>query len=456
MNGFKKTDLYQKMKRAITHIAEEMNQPIEWVEHAQETNIFKILRLEKYEIRHGNFLEYLMDPERNVVLAHRFLFDFLYRIVEDLQIDDSGFNRIIDGDEFEISKIKGEHRFTEIPAGKDKKQRIDHALELKVGHTRRVLVFEYKFNGVLQNDLKAYQETIEELYEGTKVKFHYFILELGSKNHNLTNKGDFKFIAKNTLVEAVRETLDVARQKDMLATKLYLEQYLEIIEPKVKDEFLFSGLEKQLWHSWNPAMDDYDDANDVFDSLVEEHIEDENHQIALIGFYYGELFNRRVISALEDHYGQIDTKLNQGWLRILPRCPYKDLYLWTMLLEHEGDLYLTINFYSSQDPKAQLEKVELQKAYTIRTLSRSLLAEPLQSITDLNSFREIWIDQNLDVVKKISCKEGLKYPHNFKVCYLRKIDINALENICTFQDSEEFDLMIEELTGFIDLISQTN
>ncbi len=456
MNFFKKTELYQKMKRAIIHIAEEMNQPIEEVEHAQETNIFKILRLENYEIRHGNFLEYLMDPERNVVLAHQFLFDFLYRIVEDLQIDDFGFNRIIDGDEFEIITIIGEHRYTEIPAGKDKKLRIDHALELKIGQTRRVLVFEYKFNGVLQNDLKSYQETIEELYEGTRVKFHYFILELGSKKHNFTNKGNFKFLAKDTLVEAVRETLNIARQKDMLATKLYLEQYLEIIEPEVNGEFLFPGLEKQIWDSWNPAMNDYDDANDIFDSLVEEHIEDEDHQIALFEFDNVELFNRRVMCALEDHYGQIDTKLNQGWLRISPRCPYKDLYLTTQLLMHKGETCLAVIVNSNQAPKAPIEKVKMQKAYTIRALISSLLAKPLKSIEDLNSFREIWIDQNLNVVKSIPCKEGLKYPHNFKVCYLRKVDINALENICTSQDSSAFDLMIQELTSLIDLISQTN
>lgn len=443
------------MKRAIKTIAEEIDDIHEEPEPGQETNIFKILRLENYEIRHGNFLEYLMDPERNIVLAKDFIWNFLYEIIEHLNIDDKEFNSIIDGDEFEIAKIMGKNRYTEIPAGKDNKQRIDHALELKIGQTRRVLVFEYKLNGVLQNDLEAYEETIKECYKGVKFKPYYFILELGAKKHNLYNKGKFKFIPKVALIEAVSDTIITARQKDMLATKLYLEQYLEVIEPEVSDGFIFSGLEKELWDSWNPEMDTYSDANDIFDSLVEKSIDDEDLKNNLIGFQYDELFLRRVKQELEGYSNQLNTKLNQGWIRILPRCRHKNFYFWVSVFESNNELYLTISFQAYHNRKASLEKAEEQKAFLIQLLNNSALAKPMNSVESLENFKMLRINQDLEVTEEIRHRDDTKYPHEFRVHYSRRIDMEALKNICTLEESEEFDFLMKDLIGFIKLIEKT-
>ncbi len=444
------------MKQAIENIAEEVNDVHEESEPGQETNIFKILRLENYEIRHGNFLEYLMDPERNIVLAKDFIWNFLYEIIEYLGIDDKGFNRIIDWEDFDISKITGESRYTEISAGKDKKQRIDHALELKVGKTRRVLVFEYKLNGVLQNDLKSYQNTIEERYKGSQVKIYYFILEIGSKKHNLTNKGEFRFIPKEALVGAIRDTVNDAKKKDMLATKLYLEQYLDIIEPEVKEEFIFSGLENYLWDSWNPAMDKYEEANDVFDSLVEKSIDDGELRDNIIGFQYSELFLRRVKESLGRYFNELNVKLNQGWLRILPMSRYKDFYFSTRIFEDakEGEIYLMINFRAYQNRKASLEHAKEQKDFMLGVLKDSILKESLDAIESLESCKELEINQDLEVVEEIYHKNDAKYPHEFNLHYSRSIDVEALKSICTLEESEEFDLMMNDLIGFIKLIDK--
>ncbi len=456
MNGFKKTDLYKNMKQAISHIAEKVNKPVELVEHVQETNIFKILRLENYEIRHGNFLEFLMDPERNVELANRFIANFIENIVDELNLVDSGLDRIISDKEFEVLRVTGENRFTEIPVANNDKKRIDHALEIKSGQTRRVLVFEYKLNGVLQNDLDSYQKSIEQRYDGTKARCHFFILELGTKKHNLSSKGAFNFIGKSTLVEAIQDTVSSARQKDMMATRLYLEQYLEILEPEVGEEFIFAGLESQLWNSWNPAMEAYEDANDIFDSLVEEYIEVESLQVALCGYYYSEVFDRRVKQKLDNYSSQLITKLNQGWLRILPQCQYKDFYFWTSLSENNGETFLTINFQSHQRPKASMEQAKKQKYFVLGVLNKSILVKPLNKIENLDRCKEIGVNQDFEVIQETLHKDDSKYPYEFKVRYMRKIDVNSLESICTLEESEDFDLMLEELTDFVELINSAN
>jgi hypothetical protein len=442
------------MEQALKSIAEKINDVHEEPEPGQETNIFKILRLENYEIRHGNFLEYLMDPERNIELAKRFLSEFIFQIIEKLEIEDSGFNRITSGESFEISKIKDESRYTEIPAGKHKKQRIDHALELKVGKTCRVLVFEYKLNGVLQNDLKAYQETIEARYKPSQV--HYFILELGAKKHSVLNKEKFRFIPKEAFVEAVKETVNIARQKDMLATKLYLEQYLDIIEPEVESEFSFSGLEKELWESWNPAMDDYEDAYEAYDTLVEDLIKGDDHKGALWGYYYSDVFGRRVKKELEGCTNRLQIKLNQGWLRILPMSRYKDFYFSTKIFEdvREDKIYLLINFRAYQNRKATLEYAKEQKDFMLEVLKNSILKESLGVVQNLESCKEIGVNQDFEVVEEIYHKNDARYPHDFSVHYRRRIDIEALKNICTLEESVEFDLLMKDLIGFIKLIEK--
>lgn len=444
------------MEQAIKSIAENVNDVYEESESAQETNIFKILRLENYEIRHGNFLEYLMDPDRNIELAKRFLSEFIFQILERLEIEDSAFNRIISNENFEISKIKGENRYTEILAGKDSKQRIDHALELKVGKTRRVLVFEYKLNGVVQNDLQAYKNTIEERYKGSKVKFHYFILEIGAKKHHLSEKSGFRFVPKEALVEGVRETINIARQKDMLATKLYLEQYLEIIEPYVKDDFLFSGLERELWDSWNPEMERYEDANEVFDLLVDEYVADEEHKSALWEYYYCDVFGRRVKQVLEGWSSQLHIKLNLGWLRIIPVCRYKDFYFSTSIFENEeeGRIFLVTNFRAYQNRKASFEYAKEQKEFMLRVLKGSILREPISTIKSLEICKALRINHDLEVIEEVYHKNDAKYPCDFSVHYRRSIDIEAFKRICTLEDSKEFDLLIDDLIGFIKLIEK--
>ncbi len=105
----------------------------------QQANIFKILRLENHEIRHGAFLDYLMDPGRNPLLSSFFISKWIEQIVDELSIEDTLINDIINGEDFEVNPIFDEQRYSEILVSEEEKLRIDSALELKLGNHRRTI-----------------------------------------------------------------------------------------------------------------------------------------------------------------------------------------------------------------------------------------------------------------------------------------------------------------------------
>jgi len=445
--------LKNEMKQAIIKIAEKVN-ALNEPEHYQETNIFKILRLENYEIRHAAFLEFLMDPERNVELAHDFIYIWLDKIINHLGIEgDNALNKLFDGEEFEVNPIKNEHRYREIQAGK--KQRIDHALELKIGKTRRVLVFEYKLNGVTENDFIAYKTAIEARYKGSQYTPYYFILELGSKIHHDENKGGFQFISKSTLVDTIRETLSIACQRDMMSIRLYLEQYLEILEPKVDEQFLFADLEKYLWRAWNPKIEQYEHAEEYFNKCVESYIEDEVHSQALYSYHHTDLYNRAAMNILQKH--QIPTRLNSGWLRIFPYYQDKNFYLWTDLWDIDGQLFLSIGLEVVQPKTMSDKQAKVQQNFLIKIIQESKLFTTLHSYNHLDEYKEIWVNQDNEVVKDKLYHSNSTKIYNSTVRYLHQVSFDELEAICTLKTyPQTFIDFLAELIELIELINQNS
>ncbi len=338
----------KQMEQAIEKIAEKLNEKSEEPVVIQETNIFKILKVDNYEIRHGAFLEFLLDPERNPELAYHFLEEWLKAIDKELTLSDGQVNKIIDGEYEDILPIeKADGRYSEIPISKDKNsQRIDHALEVKLEKTRRVFVFEYKFNGRLDNDLKAYKKFVDGLYKGKQAKIYYFCLELGHKKHNVSADGSWQFISRDTLVEAVSNTLAEAKRKDMFATQLYMKYYLEILQPDIDP---IKDCRRELWNLWNPEIARCDPEGEHCCKLIEKSDLSNDHKALLYSFHYDLLVEWKVAEWAEQN--GMDARINSRGVRLRPRgCCRKHLYLYTYLDENEkGDLFLATKLTNLQD-----------------------------------------------------------------------------------------------------------
>lgn len=439
------TDLSKQMEQAIKKIAKVLEEQNIDTPAAQETNIFRILRVDQHEIRHGAFLEFLLDPERNPELADCFLRSWLEEIASELALEDEQVEKIIDGDYEIVNHIAGANRYSEIPFNnKASSNRIDHALEVQLKGTRRVLVFEYKHNGVMQNDLKAYRAFVENEYRESRgrAKIYCFILELSHKSHNDSCEEGWFFISRDTLINAVTRTLDEARRKDMQATRLYLEHYLAILQPDPDGLELLVKYRAELWNLWNPEVARFDPEAKYFNEILNAHISSEEHRDLLNSFDYHMLVDWAVSEAVNSIRG-LSARVNSGWVRILREGIPKNLYLFTYLHEEEsGELYLATKLRSWQDTKIPAKKSEEQYHLLCEALSgHSQIGEWFSSLTRPEEVRFAILVKEDEGGAQVKAKRNhpinCKTPFDLSVTWLWPINQHKLQQIATDTDKPQ-------------------
>lgn len=443
------SDLKVQMAKAMERIADKFEIRMSGRdEFYQETNIFKILKVDQYEIRHGAFLEFLLDPERNPVLAYFFLEAWLEEIVSDLSLDDAQLYKITQGEYEGVSYISGADRYSEIPVKRqDGNYRIDHALEVQLKGTRRVFVFEYKHNGIVQNDLKVYREFIETAYSGRRADVYCFVLELSHKIHRSQNQDGWHYIQRETLVKAVARTLEQARLHDMQATRLYLEQYLEILQPDPDDYELLKECKPELWSLWNPEVAKADPEANLFNSLLEEYVSSDWLRDLLESFNYHMLFDWIVSDVAKSMLG-LTARVNSGWVRLTRGgCP-RNIYLSTYLHEESsGQLFMGISIESWQGTKTPID--EAKKNYNLlrKAISEhSEVGQRFNGEVDMDGLRYVSLVKDGEVLKQRNHQPESKTKYKFTFNWLWSIDHEVLERIITGDSKPEiFKEWLEDL-----------
>lgn len=449
-----KEELKQQMAQAMKEIAQELNSKHS-NSSAQETNIFKILKVDQYEIRHGAFLEFLLDPERNPELADFFLQEWLKEIVSELVLQDEQLKKIIEGDYEKIGHINEANRYSEIPFNnKGNINRIDHALEVSLRGTRRVLVFEYKHNGILQNDLVAYRNYVEKQYEGKRVEIYCFVLELDHKSHDKSGGDGWSFISRETLINAISETLREASRKDMQATRLYLEHYLQVLQPDPEDYELLKGFRAELWDLWNPEVAQVDPDAEYFEELLEKYVGSVHYNSLISSFHYHLLFDWAVAEAAES-IGNIRVRVNSGWVRLNLNNNYKNLYLSTFLHEEEnGQLYMAIELRSWHDTKISEQESKVQYDFLRDALFlHPSIKDSLNELSDPDDLRYITLVKDGGTLLKRNHPKNCKTPFDLSLTWLWPIDQQTLKIICTQGKPQVFNEWIKELEWWVEALS---
>lgn len=450
-----KNKIHRQMEEAIKKIAKKINsrnKPPAF----QETNIFKILKLTRHELRHAAFLEFLLDPERNPLLAKYFLQAWVAEIILELNISDPRLEDIINNNKsYEINPIQGEtknirNNYSEITTSKNK--RIDHALEVSLSGTKRVFVFEYKYDGVLQNNLDEYKNYIEKLYGNNRATIYYFILELAHKKHDKPKNEDWRFISRNTLINALEQTLQEARSKDMQATRLYLEQYLEILQPNLEGLERLRDLREELWSFWNPEVAEIDPYGEHFVKLVNSYIDSEENQELLNSNYnYNILFDWAVIEAV-DLMPIITTRLNKGWIRIILNNSFKNLYLSTCLYEANNCIYMDIIVNSWHDSKLPKADVKPQYELVKKAVQKNRFSK---DIKDFDNLRFLRVTNKDKILERVNHPSNCKTPYQLKTHYSWEINFEQLKSIClpSADKPEIFNEWLKEIEWWVKELS---
>lgn len=130
-----------------------------------QPNIFEVLKLQHYEIRHSNFLGWLLDPNGNHGIGDYFLRRFLIKILQDPRANhpdyiDQGVYNVIDIHQL-LDQFISVHR---------EQDYIDILIEFE----KAVIVIENKIHATEGNDqLARYKKFIEENYPKKKPIFVY-------------------------------------------------------------------------------------------------------------------------------------------------------------------------------------------------------------------------------------------------------------------------------------------
>jgi len=202
-----------------------------------DPNIFSILSLGHYEIRHSNFLAWLINPQE----THRLKNDDCLKLIKIL-----------------FPNFKGDY---ENPLVYREKDNIDLLIECD----EDILVLENKvYAKDHTNQLKGYREKVTNSKEYGSKKIHFTYLTL--KGDNPTDKDEVCFWATSSykdIVDVLKEIL----KNDNLPTKtnIYIKDYIKNIELRILKSHSINKLAKKITSDYK---------NEIYDLLASESFDD--------------------------------------------------------------------------------------------------------------------------------------------------------------------------------------
>lgn len=224
---------------------------------SENPNIFEILKTQTYEIRHSNFLAWLLNPNANHGLGDRFLKMFLLDLAVDKKSDD--FN-VITVQNLDYSNVEIFREW----------QNIDIVLlfgDLVVAIENKIYHFETK--GQLEN----YKEKIEQEFN-VKHKVYVFL----NPNGDDASHPDFISYSYETIAIYLEQILSL--NKSLLSrTRIYLEDYLE----NLKNTLMGSGEKNALVNKI------YSHHKDLIDFIIQN----KSSELQKVRFQLEKLINER-------------------------------------------------------------------------------------------------------------------------------------------------------------------
>jgi hypothetical protein len=199
-------------------------------------NIFQILRISNTEIRHSNFLSWLLDPNQSHKLGDVFLKRFLREI-----FSSNKFSEIdqVDVEGMDLSKVEIRREW----------ENIDILIELEdvvVCIENKVLAKESK------NQLTKYKDTIEQNFP-TKYKTFAFLTPDGSDSQNEIDI--YEPISYDFIVDSLERILSVYGESINQKVTNYINDYIIILKRELLGTDKLTELSNKIYRNHKDLMD---------------------------------------------------------------------------------------------------------------------------------------------------------------------------------------------------------
>lgn len=201
-------------------------------------NIFEILRVSHFEIRHSNFLAWLLDPKQGHNLGDTFLKWFLKEIFQD--------NKITWIDEFQVDSV----RISDVKIHREYRH-IDLLLEFPDW----VLIIENKFGSKEHNDqLARYRTNLEKEFPN-KQKAYVYLTPYRDEPEQESDCEVYVTFDYASIVALLERALEIYSQTLSSSVINYLRDYVEILKRDVMGTSESIELAKKIYENHREALD---------------------------------------------------------------------------------------------------------------------------------------------------------------------------------------------------------
>jgi len=201
-------------------------------------NIFSILRIEKNEIRHSNFLAWLLNPKQGHNIGDRFLKWFLKDVFSD--------SKITWIDEFKVDSL----RFDDINIYREY-----YNIDLLLVTEKFVIVIENKvLSGEHSDQLKKYRETVDKIFPDKKHIFIFLTL-IGEEPIKSEDNDVYVNYSYYNIASILDLILDVYKSSLPDNAFYYISDYLSIIKREIMQDDELVRISQEIYKNHKDAID---------------------------------------------------------------------------------------------------------------------------------------------------------------------------------------------------------
>ena len=212
---------------------------------SEKFNLFKVLKLEDYEIRHSNFLAWIMRPKESHGIGDKFINILLNKFLPHLQSYDN---------------------FSEIEVEREK-DNID--LLIKDYEKKFIVLIENKIKAKLNvAQLKKYKNKIESSKEYNNFNKYYFFLtpyELHDEQRHEINKISYKIIEYNSICQILKSVIDFVLEPKAYA---FIQQYIEMLEMNHLQNSEYQESCKKIYKNNKDIIDEIIKVNQILEETI--------------------------------------------------------------------------------------------------------------------------------------------------------------------------------------------
>ena len=212
-------------------------------------NIFEILKISKTEIRHSNFLYWLLNPRGSHGLGDVFLKRILREIFSS--------EKVIDIDQIEVNKLD----LSEIQIRREWKN-----IDLLLIFDDIVICIENKiFSKEHSNQLKRYKEIVNSEFPNKRQSF-VFLTPFGIPSENESDV--YVFLSYQSIVDSLDRIINIYDDSIINSVKNYLIDYSTILKREIMGNDSLSKLSVRIYENHKEILDFiYDKKPDQYDNV---------------------------------------------------------------------------------------------------------------------------------------------------------------------------------------------